>query len=369
MADWYTVALDKLIDDLKSNEKVSGLDFLEDFVLENREQYFEDLEFDDVDRFVSNQFEDFQDWLTKQTEVKVLPNGKWVKQTLAVGSTHSVFTSSLETAEEMLLNDEDIKLLELQIYEITPSNFEDFQALYAKLSGANLAEYKYKCALRLAKCGEIKTEVLDYQLIKLWVNAFDAASEAGFKDKACDSLSEAAYHCLRISKYKDAAQHFEKAAEILDDNKFDLKSQLLKNARTQYQAVGDHDSATKVFLEEKNLERRSASRPVKLALFLYRFTSNYGESPSRVAINVIFVLAFSVLFFYVTLVSEDLSTAFFEKLVDCFYYSVVTFTTLGYGDITPENISGKIFSGFLAFLGLVYTSLFMVTVVRKYARA
>jgi hypothetical protein len=48
---------------------------------------------------------------------------------------------------------------------------------------------------------------------------------------------------------------------------------------------------------------------------------------------------------------------------------VANHRTLGYGDIYPVTIPGKLLAGALAILGLLYTSLFMVTVVRKYARA
>ena len=57
-----------------------------------------------------------------------------------------------------------------------------------------------------------------------------------------------------------------------------------------------------------------------------------------------------------------------DSFTTCFYFSVVTFTTLGYGDFSPVNAFTRLISSSEAICGLLLTSLFMVTVVRKYAR-
>ncbi|ART63122.1 potassium channel family protein [Kushneria marisflavi] len=368
MNEWYEAAIESLLNDLEKEEKIIGLDFLQDFVLENREDYFQDLEFEDIDQFVTDQFDDFQGWLRTQAGIKVLANGKWIKSDSATESSGSDFSLDLEMLEENILNPDDIELLDLEAFNLSPDHFDSLKSLYARLAATRLAESKYKCAFRLAKCGELNNDIPDYERIQLWINASEAANEAELKDKVCDSLYEAAYHYQRISKFREAAQYFERSAESLVDHDPKRKHQILKNARTQYQMIGDHDAASKVFLQEKDLEYKSSNRPSKLVLFLYKITSNYGESPSKVAWNILFVWVIYTAVFCFFLSSENLGQGYLARLLNCFYYTVVTFTTLGYGDITPLNPFGKIASGFLAVLGLLYTSLFMVTVVRRYAR-
>lgn len=58
----------------------------------------------------------------------------------------------------------------------------------------------------------------------------------------------------------------------------------------------------------------------------------------------------------------------FEKwsMVDSFYFSIVTFTTIGYGDFTPESEAGKLFNCFFALFGVAYIGLCLVTVGSNY---
>ena len=40
------------------------------------------------------------------------------------------------------------------------------------------------------------------------------------------------------------------------------------------------------------------------------------------------------------------------KLVDAFYFTAVTLTTVGYGDFTPQTDAGKLFTAVYAFVGI-----------------
>ena len=61
-------------------------------------------------------------------------------------------------------------------------------------------------------------------------------------------------------------------------------------------------------------------------------------------------------------ISENLSLFFL-----CLYYSVVTFTTLGYGDFTPGGLSRAI-AAIEAFPGSFTIALFVVVFVKKMTR-
>jgi voltage-gated potassium channel len=57
-----------------------------------------------------------------------------------------------------------------------------------------------------------------------------------------------------------------------------------------------------------------------------------------------------------------------EKLswVDAYYFSVVTLSTVGYGDITPHTTFQKIFTTFYIFIGVgILTTFISVTMKRR----
>jgi len=55
----------------------------------------------------------------------------------------------------------------------------------------------------------------------------------------------------------------------------------------------------------------------------------------------------------------------FHNFWDCLYFSVTTFTTLGYGDFRPLEGLSRIFSGTEAFIGAFIMALFVYTFARR----
>jgi len=366
MNQWYLVALEQLKNKLNSVKVVNGLEFLEDFVLENRDAFFENLEFDEVDHFVSEEFNSFEKWLSvdQSQYVNVGKNAKWYSISTKKKITPQLkINFNLTTDEKMLLG--------LEALGLHAGKVQEFKTLYQKLAATNFHELKFKCAIRLAKCAELSRDVHEIELIEFWLNASDAAIKTNLLLEACDCKSKAAYHYLRTSNHEEAAKTYEGAFNIVASVEFDNKKQLLKNARIQYQLFGDHESASRVFSQEKTLEYSKASHIQKVALWLYRFTSSYGESPKRVLWNCAGVLLVSTLlaFGLQIAVGKDDIPFTWSALANSAYYSVVTFTTLGYGDFSPKTHWGQLFASVLAIIGLIYTSLFMVAVVRKYSRS
>ena len=103
----------------------------------------------------------------------------------------------------------------------------------------------------------------------------------------------------------------------------------------------------------------------------------YGEAPMRVigfSMGLILVCAILYLF---TGLSYDSHVHVFNRENDfttnlflffnCIYYSVVTFTTLGYGDFTPIGFS-KAIAAIEAFTGSFTIALFVVVFVKKMTR-
>lgn len=99
----------------------------------------------------------------------------------------------------------------------------------------------------------------------------------------------------------------------------------------------------------------------KSAHWLYNFVSGYGFRPARVVRLLLLVIGvFSILnFTFDTCIigpTKNLS------VIDSIYFTVVTITTLGFGDITPLTQIGRLFVTFQALAGFVVISLFLAAV-------
>ncbi|TLY49001.1 MAG: two pore domain potassium channel family protein [Gammaproteobacteria bacterium] len=75
----------------------------------------------------------------------------------------------------------------------------------------------------------------------------------------------------------------------------------------------------------------------------------YGERPSRIVLSGLFILSVYSGIYYRILNSAPHTDG--RSLLDCAYFSVVTFTTLGYGDITPKSDLMKVLCGSEALIG------------------
>jgi hypothetical protein len=90
---------------------------------------------------------------------------------------------------------------------------------------------------------------------------------------------------------------------------------------------------------------------------IWRFTSNYGESLGRWAIACLSViLLFSFGYYELNVIESTVSSNGAPlHAFDYVYFSVITFTTLGYGDLHPIGLLGQalscleVFAGFIMF--------------------
>ena len=53
------------------------------------------------------------------------------------------------------------------------------------------------------------------------------------------------------------------------------------------------------------------------------------------------------------------------SVLDSLYFCVITLTTVGFGDFSPETTAGKIFTIFYVFIGLGFVMAFVTTLVQR----
>ena len=92
----------------------------------------------------------------------------------------------------------------------------------------------------------------------------------------------------------------------------------------------------------------------------------HGERPNRALYSGILLVLLSA-FFYMNGNLVKGAVIFKPNFSQAIYFSVITFTTVGYGDVTPVGLT-KIIAMFEVFCGIFIVPIFIVGLSRKYLR-
>lgn len=164
-------------------------------------------------------------------------------------------------------------------------------------------------------------------------------------------------------------------------------------ARTQANVIGDNERIGYYYYNERNYASKimkSSDYPKygeylndKFFDFLSKYTIGYGEQPKRLLITtfiVISVFAFLYMFcgvknsngFFIGININEINKYSINEIIniyiDLWYFSTVTFTTLGYGDLTVSTIIGKILVCIEAFSGVTIGSTWASIVIKRMIR-
>jgi hypothetical protein len=208
---------------------------------------------------------------------------------------------------------------------------------------------------------------------------FSIASDLGWKlgepkwhfdRRAAELLRDLGNLSLAGDQYERAAQSF--IREGLDNkistvHNWQFQYQMLREARMCYEASGFSEDASRCFVEGMKLRRDNARTLLGKAKgwACYVFWS-WGESPLKVAIwAAVWIVLFSWGYCATGMTASGESRYDFAEAL---YFSVVTFTTLGYGDLTPATRAGKLLAATEALSGIFFTGLFLVTFVKRFSR-
>lgn len=131
------------------------------------------------------------------------------------------------------------------------------------------------------------------------------------------------------------------------------------------QDIGNYRQASKFKILELDFKRAKAEGFFnKIRWNIDKYYWEYGENPKRlIYMTILFIFVFGFLYsffpsYFDNCIFKDMS--YFEILGNTLYYSVVTFTTLGYGDIIPTGIV-KFFAAMEALLGAITIGFLVVS--------
>jgi hypothetical protein len=158
---------------------------------------------------------------------------------------------------------------------------------------------------------------------------------------------------------------------------------VFKDLKQQYWELGkvfhkndERDNENLAWVEYMRLTRKLAKWYTKIAYFAIEFTGHYGTKPFRIAIMGIFVMILWAFFYgifdsicFQVVNSKDLMFNIkIDSVWNYLYFSVITFFTIGYGDIAPLHWIAKILAGFEGGLGVFFIAFFTVSVFKKFTR-
>ena len=139
-----------------------------------------------------------------------------------------------------------------------------------------------------------------------------------------------------------------------------------RTVRQQWEEKGDRDRADDYFQREMIMKRGqmnwiSLERPFS---YLMSWTTGYGTSWPKVLRTWAFIIGLfgTVYWLFPTSLNGN------GNIAESFYFSIITFTTLGYGDIHPVGNLWQLIAGFESVLGGILMAAFVLVFGRKYMR-
>ncbi len=180
----------------------------------------------------------------------------------------------------------------------------------------------------------------------------------------------------RILQETQADQYLAKNEKL---DLFEQSEEIYRNLRRVTESQGLFELSGHFFQREMVMRRYQLPRydSKRILSKLVDLFCGYGEDPSRVVIfSLITIFSFALLFFIFGItdgsarISFEMANTWLENLNNFFnslYFSVVTFTTLGYGDLSPAGWT-RVFAAVEAFIGSFTLALFVVVFVKKMTR-
>ncbi|MFT4928992.1 MAG: hypothetical protein ACI8WB_005116 [Phenylobacterium sp.] len=160
---------------------------------------------------------------------------------------------------------------------------------------------------------------------------------------------------------------------------FEQSEEIYRDLRKAAEQQGLFELSGK-FAHKELIMRRLQHPKLSIPRISSRFVDlfcGYGEKPLNViSFSMTLIFICSLCYFALGVQADGVFTAFnlahsLEQnayaFASCLYFSVVTFTTLGYGDITPIGLS-RIVAALEAFSGSFTLALFVVVFVKKMTR-
>jgi hypothetical protein len=167
------------------------------------------------------------------------------------------------------------------------------------------------------------------------------------------------------------------------------KSNIFLVLKQNFNKLGHYDDEDSAYVEFKRCKAKAKLEESKkkgffiktcayikyqFSKFIFYIPGEYGTRLGNVAITMLNTVFFFSFWFYsiqslinfkkISFCSNDI----WNRLAGSIYHSLITFLTIGYGDVAPKNWLGGLLSGIEGFLGLFLMAYFTIAFSRKVLR-
>lgn len=218
------------------------------------------------------------------------------------------------------------------------------------------------------------TNFLEYEKFSIWGTTISGIVKVRWDknnlEKAINKIIEEKKEELEKEKQDNIKnKNFIKNNEI-DFN--DLHIQQLRELMLNFDKINYFKDGELVAVKYFDLYTKMQKNKLKkIGYKILKITGNYGTSPIRILFTMVLIFIISGVLYYIlgldfgTEIEKNIEFIDLGRLFDSFYFSGVTFLTIGYGDILPKTNLVKILSVTEGLLGVFTVSYFTVSIFRK----
>ena len=221
------------------------------------------------------------------------------------------------------------------------------------------------------------------QNAKLWSSNLKGAKllranlkNAGFNEKTilCDVNL---YQCqIDNSTLKFADNQLDKIVIQEKNNDYKKAKEVYRNLKNYFIQEGMYNISGEYYYREKLMEAKCNWKDKKyfkwISNMFLNLVAGYGERPLRVLIWWVgIILGYSFIYYFYNGIYIRMANninSYNPKFLEALYFSIVTFTTLGFGDFAPKPGFFQLFASFEALLGAIFMAMFIFVFARKMIR-
>ncbi len=221
------------------------------------------------------------------------------------------------------------------------------------------------------------------QNAKLWSSNLQRAKlqrtnlkNTGFNEKTI--LHDVNWYQCQIdnSTLKLADNQLDKKVIQEKNNDYKKAREVYRNLKNYFRQEGMFNISGEYYYREKLMETKCNWKNKKYFKWTFNMFFNlvagYGERPGRVIIwwaGIIF--SFAYIYYHCNGIYNGIAyniTSYNPKFLETLYFSIVTFTTLGFGDLVPKPGFFQLLASFEALLGAIFMAMFIFVFARKMIR-